>query len=335
MVDAVKLLRKARSSSAAKPERSIASKAECSTQSTRQPADLPTLWLRTFPLDGEEELCIWEDPRGTLAGGNGATCWDSALAFATAVSSSGDDDNSVAATTDWRGLRVLELGSGVGLVALALACRGANVVATERAIALPLLEKNVEANAALVKRRGGTLSSAALDWTAPDADVLNRGYNAVVGADLCFAANAEGAAALAQVVGDVLGRGTPFGILAQEIRERDATPATFVADLRRRGVRTNERAVNGACDVVYYELLPRPSLPHEALPAVLPFLPAEALAVCSAVAREWAAPDALWKDRVTREFGAGVVAHGAWRQRYLDLRESMLLEEAGTYAGLC
>jgi len=334
MVDAVKLLRKARSSSAAKPERSIASKAECSTQSTRQPADLPTLWLRTFPLDGEEELCIWEDPRGTLAGGNGATCWDSALAFATAVSSSGDDDDSVAATTDWRGLRVLELGSGCGLVALALACRGANVVATERAIALPLLEKNIEENAALVERRGGTLSCAALDWTTPDADVLNRGYDAVVGADLCFAANAEGAAALAQVVGDVLGRGTPFGILAQEIRERDATPAAFVADLRRRGVRTHERSVAGASDVVYYELLPRPSLPHEALPAVLPFLPAEALAVCSAVAKEWAVPDALWKDRVTREFGA-VVAGGPWRRRYLDLRESQLLEEAGTYAGLC
>ena len=334
MVDAVKLLRKARSKSAAKPERSIASKAECSTQSTRQPADLPTLWLRTFPLDGEEELCIWEDPRGTLAGGNGATCWDSALAFATAVSSSGNDDNSLASTTDWRGLRVLELGSGCGLVAIALACRGANVVATERAIALPLLAKNVEANAALVERRGGTLSFAALDWTTPDADVLNRGYDAVVGADLCFAANAEGAAALAQVVGDVLGRGTPIGILAQELRERDATPATFLADLRRRGVRTTERTVAGASDVVYYELLPRPSLPHEALPAVLPFLPAEALAACSAVAREWAAPDALWKDRVAREFGV-VVAHGAWRQRYLDLRESMLLEEAGTYAGLC
>ena len=328
----MKLLRKARSSSAAKPERSIASKAECSTQSTRQPADLPTLWLRTFPLDGEEELRIWEDPRGTLAGGNGATCWDSALAFAEAVCGGGDD--SLASTTDWRGLRVLELGSGCGLVALALACRGANVVATERAIALPLLEKNLEANAALVERRGGTLSCAALDWTAPDADVLNRGYDAVVGADLCFAANAEGAAALAQVVGDVLGRGTPIGILAQEIRERDATPAAFVADLRRRGVRTTERAIHGACDVVYYELLPRPSLPHEALPAVLPFLPAEALAACSAVAREWAAPDALWKDRVTREFGA-VVASGPWRRRYLDLRESQLLEEAGTYAGLC
>ena len=327
MVDAVKLLRQARRRSAAPATPSPV------TQSTRPPAP-PALWLRTFPLDGDE-LRIWEDPRGTLAGGNGATCWDSALAFAEAVCGGGD--NSVAATTDWRGLRVLELGSGCGLVALALACRGANVVATERAIALPLLEKNVEANAALVERRGGSVACAALDWTTPDADVLNRGYDAVVGADLCFAANAEGAAALAQVVGDVLGRGTPFGILAQEIRERDATPAAFVADLRRRGVRTHERDVAGASDVVFYELAPRPSLPHEALPAVLPFLPAEALAVCSAVAKEWAAPDALWKDRVTREFGVTALHYysGPWRRRYLDLRESMLLEEAGTYAGLC
>ena len=297
-----------------------------------RPTEPPTFWLRTFPVDGDE-LRIWEDPRGTLAGGNGATVWDSALAFATAVSSSGDDDDSVAATTDWRGLRVLELGSGVGLVALAIACRGAHVVATERAIALPLLAKNVEANAALVERRGGSVACAALDWTAPDADVLNRGYDAVVGADLCFAANAEGAAALAEIVAKLM-NGAAIGVFAQEIRERDATPATFVADLRRRGVRTNEVAVVGASDVVYYELAPRPSLPHEALPAVLPFLPAEALAACSAVAREWVAPDALWKDRVTREFGC-VVASGPWRRRYLDLRENQLLEEAGTYAGLC
>ena len=145
MVDAVKLLRQARRRSTATANPSPV------TQSTRPTETPPALWLRTFPLDGGDELRIWEDPRGTLAGGNGATVWDSALAFATAVSSSGDDDDSVAATTDWRGLRVLELGSGVGLVALALACRGANVVATERAIALPLLEKNVEANAALVE----------------------------------------------------------------------------------------------------------------------------------------------------------------------------------------
>ena len=47
-------------------------------------ADLPTLWLGTFPLDGEDELCIGEDPRGTLAGGNSRRL-GSALAFATAL----------------------------------------------------------------------------------------------------------------------------------------------------------------------------------------------------------------------------------------------------------
>ena len=140
MVDAVKLLRQARRRSAAAATPSPVTQstrpsppaASPVTQLTRQPVDSPTtLWLRTFPLEGEKELRIWEDQRGTLAGGNGATIWDSALAFATAVSSSGDDDNSVASTTDWRGLRVLELGSGCGLVALALACRGADVVATD------------------------------------------------------------------------------------------------------------------------------------------------------------------------------------------------------------
>ena len=56
----------------------------------------------------------------------------------------------------------------------------------------------VAANAALIERRGGSVASVALDWIAPDPRVLGRGYDAVVGADLCFAANAEGAAALAQ-----------------------------------------------------------------------------------------------------------------------------------------
>ena len=134
----------------------------------------------------------------------------------------------------------------------------------------------------------------------------------------------------------------PVGILAQELRERDATPATFLADLRRRGVRTHERAVAGACDVVYYELAPRPSLPHEALPAVLPFLPAEALAACSAVAKERVAPDAALEDRVTREFGAsrGQRALAATLPRLGDDDSAwrrMLLEEAGYLcgAGLC
>ena len=332
VVDAVKLLRQARrqikeAAAPTAPQSPV-------TQSTRPPADSPpALWLRTFPVDDGDELRVWEDPRGTLGGGNGATVWDSALAFSTAVLS--DDDESLAATTDWRGLRVLELGSGCGLVALALACRGARVVAMERAIALPLLEKNVAANAALVGRRGGTLETAALDWTAPDATVLDRGYDAVVGADLCFAANAAGAAALASIVAGLLRR-IPIGIVAQELRERDATPTAFLEDLRRRGASAQERTVAGASDVVFFELARcRPALPHEALPVTFAFLPAEALATCGTVAREWAVPGLLWKERVHGDFGADVLTYGPWRRRYLELRESLLEEEVGTYAGLC
>ena len=83
MVDAVKLLRQARRS-AAPPTASKAERSTASVTPSMRPTESPALWLRTFPLDDEEELRIWEDPRGTLAGGNGATCWDSALAFATA-----------------------------------------------------------------------------------------------------------------------------------------------------------------------------------------------------------------------------------------------------------
>ena len=62
---------------------------------------------------------------------------------------------------------------------------------------------------------------------------------------------------------------------------------------------------------------------------------AEALATCGTVAREWAVPGLLWKERVHGDFGADVLAYGPWRRRYLELRESLLEEEAGTYAGLC
>ena len=260
----MKLLRQA-----APSERCGSGSAPSPVTPSMRPTESPTLWLRTFPLDGGDELRIWEDPRGTLAGGNGATCWDSALAFATAVSSSGDDDDSVAATTDWRGLRVLELGSGCGLVALALACRGANVIATERAIALPLLATNVAANAALIERRGGSVAVVALDWTTPDADVLNRGYDAVVGADLCFAANAEGAAALARPAGHAR-RGDRN--LAQEIRERTRRPPTS----RTRGGAACGRMASraGATCGGDYELAPLVAA-AEALPAV-PSLAAEA-----------------------------------------------------------
>ena len=92
VVDAVKLLRQARrqikeAAAPTAPQSPV-------TQSTRPPADSPpALWLRTFPVDDGDELRVWEDPRGTLGGGNGATVWDSALAFSTAVLSDDDEED--------------------------------------------------------------------------------------------------------------------------------------------------------------------------------------------------------------------------------------------------
>lgn len=68
-----------------------------------------------------------------------------------------------------RGARVLELGSGCsGVGALAAACLGANVLATDLPAVLPQLQSNLRLNGELVAAGGGSVAAAALDWGAAD-----------------------------------------------------------------------------------------------------------------------------------------------------------------------
>lgn len=72
----------------------------------------------------------------------------------------------------WKGLRVLELGAGTGLVGLTFAVCGAKVVLTELPAALPLLQHNVNANASVCCSNYSSslsLPSSAGDPTAPAA----------------------------------------------------------------------------------------------------------------------------------------------------------------------
>jgi predicted nicotinamide N-methyase len=80
---------------------------------------------------------------------------------------------------DWHGVRVLELGAGVGLVSCVLAKRGATVVATDLGDALPLLTRNAAANASAVQ-------VAELAWSAdraPEPSFLNVSWDYIIAAD--------------------------------------------------------------------------------------------------------------------------------------------------------
>jgi predicted nicotinamide N-methyase len=95
--------------------------------------------------------------------------WRSGVALATEV-----------AGAALRGLRVLELGAGLGLPSLAAARAGAQVLATDAdPEALELLAQNAEAN-------GVHVDLAAADWHFPDPLLAGAPFDLVLGADLIY-----------------------------------------------------------------------------------------------------------------------------------------------------
>ncbi|HKD94974.1 MAG TPA: methyltransferase domain-containing protein [Gaiellaceae bacterium] len=114
-------------------------------------------------FDEEEFLPYW------------AELWPSGLALARHV-----------ATRELHGSRVLELGCGLGLPALAAALRGADVLATDWAEdAIELLRRNAD-------RNGVFLRLAQVRWSDPEPLLRAAPWDLVLGADLLYEArNAE------------------------------------------------------------------------------------------------------------------------------------------------
>ncbi|KAF9908097.1 Methyltransferase-like protein 21D [Linnemannia zychae] len=119
-----------------------------------------------FNKSSIEPLEIYEDPSGLLHGGVGSTVWDTAIVLAKYLEKAPILRSTSSASK--RTLNVLELGSGTGLVGLAIArmlsAAGvtARIVLTDKANVLPLLQKNLEKNPA----RGVELQARVLDWEA-------------------------------------------------------------------------------------------------------------------------------------------------------------------------
>ncbi len=98
-----------------------------------------------------------------------AELWPSGIALARAVFA-----------REWRGMRVLELGCGLGLVSMAAALAGAQVTASDWSTdALALLERNAAANAAEIRR-------VEVSWSDARSLVEEAPWDAVLGADILY-----------------------------------------------------------------------------------------------------------------------------------------------------
>lgn len=64
-------------------------------------------------------------------------------------------------------IQVLELGSGTGLVGLAMAALGADVILTDLPSIRENLARNANDNAATIEQNGGSTRTGTLDWTQP------------------------------------------------------------------------------------------------------------------------------------------------------------------------
>jgi predicted nicotinamide N-methyase len=143
-------------------------------------------------FDDEEFLPYW------------AELWPSGLALARYV-----------ATLELAGRRVLELGCGLGLPALAAALGGADVLATDWAEdAIELLRQNAE-------RNGLFVHAARVRWSDPEPLLRAAPWDLVLGADLLYEARnaAQLAELLPQLGGEILlaEPGRPY---AKEFLER-------------------------------------------------------------------------------------------------------------------
>jgi predicted nicotinamide N-methyase len=143
-------------------------------------------------FDEEEFLPYW------------AELWPSGLALARYV-----------AERDLQGLRVLELGCGLGLPALAAAQRGAEVLATDWAEdAIELLRRNAE-------RNGLFLRVARVRWSEPEPLLRAAPWDLVLGADLLYEArNADQLAELLPVLGGEVLLAEPGRPYAKEFLQR-------------------------------------------------------------------------------------------------------------------
>ncbi|XP_053606014.1 protein N-lysine methyltransferase METTL21D-like [Plodia interpunctella] len=84
------------------------------------------------------------------------------------------------------GTKVLELGSGLGVVGLTAATLGAQVTLTDLPEALPLLRLNINENKSKIGSMGGYAIAESLVWGDATSDILKEEFDMIVLADCIY-----------------------------------------------------------------------------------------------------------------------------------------------------
>lgn len=129
------------------------------------------------------------------------------------------------------GARVIDLGSGTGLVGLTAAALGANTVLTDLAECLEILKLNTESNAGAVAQAGGAAAVLPLRW-GDEEDIQQclgggAGFDVVLCGDCMYHTGESGPAKLVSTVVQLLAR-------PQQQRQQAAPPPTVIVANERR-----------------------------------------------------------------------------------------------------
>ncbi|GAB4850499.1 hypothetical protein Ancab_029805 [Ancistrocladus abbreviatus] len=133
-------------------------------------------------------LSILQSPSSLgTPGVTGAVMWDSGLVLGKFLEHAVDSGLLLL-----RGKKVVELGSGCGLVGCIAALLGAQVILTDLPDRLKLLRKNVETNLRPSEMRGSAMVSELIWGDDPDAELVEPLADYVLGSDVIYSEGAVG-----------------------------------------------------------------------------------------------------------------------------------------------